>query len=181
MLARSTNVAYHAWTGVGQHTNATQTERAIASLYALLGCFDRSGGNRRFGKPPHRVVNALDLLDSRQKSKALGLEQRPLGPPAQGWVTARDTYRAILEGKPYRVRAMMAFGTNLPVAQADTTLAQATLAALEFCGCRVGQCESCAVRILSGRVMHLSGIEPEDPATCLACQAVPLDDIVLDA
>ncbi|NPC56910.1 molybdopterin-dependent oxidoreductase [Caenimonas soli] len=133
LLARSANVAYHAWTGVGQHTNATQTERAIATLYALLGCFDRAGGNRLFGKPPHRVINALDLLDPHQRSKALGLEQRPLGPPAQGWVTARDTYRAILEGKPYRVRAMMAFGTNLPVAQADTALAQAALAALEFC------------------------------------------------
>ena len=29
------------WNGVGQHTNATQTSRAIASLYALLGDFDR--------------------------------------------------------------------------------------------------------------------------------------------
>jgi ferredoxin len=47
-------------------------------------------------------------------------------------------------------------------------------------GCRVGQCESCAVRIVSGRVAHLSGSEPEDPAMCLACQAVPLGDIVLD-
>ena len=48
-------------------------------------------------------------------------------------------------------------------------------------GCRVGQCESCAVRLLAGRVRHLHGSEPDDPATCLTCQAVPLEDIVLDA
>jgi ferredoxin len=48
-------------------------------------------------------------------------------------------------------------------------------------GCRVGQCESCAVRLLSGKVRHLHGSEPEDPSVCLACQAIPLEDIVLDA
>lgn len=132
LLAKSRKVAYHAWTGVGQHTNATQTERAIATLYALLGCFDQTGGNRVFGKPPHRSVNALDLLPPQQRDKALGIKERPIGPPAQGWVTALDTYRAILNGKPYRVRAMLAFGTNLPISQSDTTLAHEALETLEF-------------------------------------------------
>ena len=132
LLASSRRVAYHAWTGIGQHTNATQSERAVATLYALLGCFDQRGGNRLFGRPPARVVNGLDLLAPAQRAKALGLAERPIGPPAQGWVTARDTYRAILEGKPYRVRAMLAFGTNLPISQADTARAQQALAALEF-------------------------------------------------
>jgi ferredoxin len=48
-------------------------------------------------------------------------------------------------------------------------------------GCRVGQCESCAVPVVSGSVMHLHGEEPEDAAVCLACQAVPTSDLVLDA
>jgi ferredoxin len=48
-------------------------------------------------------------------------------------------------------------------------------------GCRVGQCESCAVRVIAGKVAHLHGREPEDPAVCLTCQAVPLEDLVLDA
>ena len=48
-------------------------------------------------------------------------------------------------------------------------------------GCRVGQCESCAVRVVSGKVVHLHGTEPDDPDTCLTCQAVPLSDLVLDA
>ena len=47
-------------------------------------------------------------------------------------------------------------------------------------GCRVGQCESCAVTIVSGQVRHLHGEEPEDATVCLTCQAVPASDLVLD-
>lgn len=43
LLSESDRVAYHSWTGVGQHSNATQTERCIATLYALLGACDRPG------------------------------------------------------------------------------------------------------------------------------------------
>jgi anaerobic selenocysteine-containing dehydrogenase/ferredoxin-NADP reductase len=125
-------VAYHAWTGIGQHTNATQAERAVATLYALCGSFDRIGANRVRAGPRTNPVNSLSLLAATQRAKALGLKQRPIGPPAHGWVTARDTYRAILQGEPYKVRAMMAFGTNLPVSQADTALAQQALSQLEF-------------------------------------------------
>ncbi|MNG13559.1 Ferredoxin-1 [compost metagenome] len=48
-------------------------------------------------------------------------------------------------------------------------------------GCRVGQCESCAVRVLKGEVSHLHGSEPEDPEICLACQAIPTTNLTLDA
>ena len=33
-------LAYFTWTGLEQHTNATHTARAHATLYALTGCFD---------------------------------------------------------------------------------------------------------------------------------------------
>lgn len=45
-------------------------------------------------------------------------------------------------------------------------------------GCRVGQCESCAVRVLAGSVAHL-GEAPADDA-CLTCIAVPIGDVTLD-
>jgi ferredoxin len=45
-------------------------------------------------------------------------------------------------------------------------------------GCRVGQCESCAMRIVEGNVAQLGG---DDAATdqCLTCQAVPLSELTL--
>ena len=45
LLAHNRPVSMYMWNGLGQHTNATQTSRAVASLYALLGDFDRQGGN----------------------------------------------------------------------------------------------------------------------------------------
>jgi ferredoxin-NADP reductase len=47
-------------------------------------------------------------------------------------------------------------------------------------GCRVGQCESCAVQILVGSTKQLSGAIPEDSDTVFTCRAVPLSDLVLD-
>ncbi|WP_246252238.1 molybdopterin-dependent oxidoreductase [Ancylobacter pratisalsi] len=131
LLQAGRRIAYHAWTGIGQHANATQTERAVATLYALTGSFDRVGANRVRRGPFFRPVNALEKVPA-LRSKALGFAERPIGPPAMGWVTARDTYRAILEGQPYKVRAMMAFGTNLPVSQGDSARALEALEALDF-------------------------------------------------
>lgn len=131
LLQAGRRVAYHSWTGIGQHANATQNERAVACLYALSGSFDRVGGNRVRRGPFFRPVNSVDKI-APIRPKALGIKERPIGPPAMGWVTALDTYRAIIEGEPYKVRAMMAFGTNLAVSQADARTAEQALAALEF-------------------------------------------------
>ncbi|PJX21055.1 molybdopterin oxidoreductase [Advenella sp. S44] len=126
-------LCYHAWTGVGQHTNATQTDRAIASLYALTGACDRKGGNLWTIAPPYRAVNEYrDLLPASQREKALGLRELPLGPPSMGWITTRDFSQAVLRQDPYPVRTLMSFGTNLLVSQAETARNREALQALDF-------------------------------------------------
>ena len=45
LLFANPPVSIFMYNGVGQHTNATQTSRAIAIFYALLGDIDRPGGN----------------------------------------------------------------------------------------------------------------------------------------
>ncbi|WP_423199606.1 MULTISPECIES: molybdopterin-dependent oxidoreductase [unclassified Cupriavidus] len=133
LFMHAPRLAYHAWTGVGQHVNATQTERAIATLYALTGACDAQGGNLWTSPPPYRSVNDYqELLPPGQRAKALGLDELPLGPPRLGWITARDLARAVLEGEPYRVRSLVSFGTNLVVTQADAARNQRMLAALDF-------------------------------------------------
>ncbi|WP_339934289.1 molybdopterin-dependent oxidoreductase [Vreelandella glaciei] len=125
-------VSYHGWTGIGQHTNATQTERAIATLYALTGSFDRPGGNRRWSTPPSNSVNGLELMPEGQREKALGLGKRPLGPAASGWVTAEDVYAAIESGVPYPIEALFCFGGNMLVSQPEAERGERALAALNF-------------------------------------------------
>lgn len=132
LFENSPKLAYHSWTGVGQHTNATATERAIATLYALTGACDRPGGNVWQVPPPTRSVNDYSLLPAEQKAKALGLDELPLGPPSRGWITARDFSRAVLRGEPYRVRALMSFGTNFVVSQGHSSRNREALRALDF-------------------------------------------------
>ena len=48
-------------------------------------------------------------------------------------------------------------------------------------GCRVGQCESCAVPVIAGDVSYLTPSQNSEPGMCLTCQCVPASDLVLDA
>lgn len=132
MIVNSSSVAYHSWSGVAQSVNASQTDRAIAILYALTGSFDVPGGNRVYPKQPVNAINGLDLIPPSQREKALGLKERPLGPGNMGWVTARDMYQAILTGEPYQVRAFMGFGTNQLSSQGDVDTATEAFSRLEF-------------------------------------------------
>jgi anaerobic selenocysteine-containing dehydrogenase len=127
-------VAYYCWTGVAQHANASQTDRAIAILMALTGSIDAPGGNVEFARAPVDLITGAQFLGSEQRAKTLGAAARPLGPAAVGaGVPAADIYRAILDHKPYPVRGLVAFGTNMLLTRANPQRAAAALQALDFC------------------------------------------------
>ena len=125
-------VAYFHWTGLEQHTNASQTVRALSLLYALTGSWDAPGGNVRPTRPAANDLAPLTLLSEAQRAKALGLAERPLGPGRFGWATGPDAYRAILHGAPYPVRGMVGFGANLLLSQPDASVAREALSRLDF-------------------------------------------------
>lgn len=132
LLADASSVAYYAWNGVGQSPTATQTDRAISLLYALTGSYGKAGGNVPGGAASFADISGGDLIAAEQKAKALGLAERPIGPGLNGWVTARDVWRAVLTREPYPVRMLVSFGTNLLVSQPDADVAARALAALDF-------------------------------------------------
>jgi anaerobic selenocysteine-containing dehydrogenase len=132
ILGGAASVAYYCWNGVGQSVTATQTDRAISLLYTLTGSYGGQGGNVPGGAAPFADISGQDLLSPEQRAKALGLAERPLGPGLQGYITARDAYRAVVSGDPYPVRMLVSFGTNLLASQPDTELARRALERLEF-------------------------------------------------
>ena len=132
LLWESRPVAYFAWSGVEQQSNATQIFRAISLLYALTGCFEGKGGNLLFPAVPTGNVAGDDLISSTQRGRALGLADRPIGPSRWEWVTTDELYTAVLERRPYAVRGVVGFGANLLMAHADVRRGREALAALDF-------------------------------------------------
>jgi anaerobic selenocysteine-containing dehydrogenase len=125
-------VSYYAWSGHEHHADVTQIARAMSLLYALTGSFDKPGGNVLFTGPPSAPITGQDLPAARQMAPTVGVAERPLGPARWGWIGIPDLYRAILEGTPYPVRAMLGFGANMLLAHADGRRGREALQALDF-------------------------------------------------
>ena len=132
LLSNRSPVAHATWTGVGQGTNATQTARTIATLYALTGDWDAPGGNVQFPGVPVEAPYAIHTLPPAQLVKALGRAERPLGPAAAGAIGARQLWRSIIAAEPYRTRALIAFGINPVMTQADPLEARDALRRLDL-------------------------------------------------
>lgn len=133
LLAHNRPVSMYMWNGLGQHTNATQTSRAIASLYALLGDFDRPGGNVMFPKIPTNEVGGKEFLPKDIAALRVGRERKPLGPPAKpGNCAAYDIFTAVLEDRPYPVKAILNFGSNTIMSTGNSNRGRAAFSALEL-------------------------------------------------
>ncbi|HUK40438.1 MAG TPA: molybdopterin-dependent oxidoreductase, partial [Candidatus Acidoferrales bacterium] len=133
LLAANRPLSIYMYNGVGQHTNATQTNRAIAVLYALLGDFDQPGGNVVFPKAPMNVVSGKEFLPKEAAAQRIGRERKPLGPPAKpGNCAAYDIFTAILEDRPYPVKAILNFGSNTVMSTGDSERARTAFRAAEF-------------------------------------------------
>lgn len=132
LIGTSGPVCYYGWTGVGHHTNATQTDRAIALVMALTGSFDAPGGNVVFAKPCAFSVARPDLMAPEQRAKCIGLTQSKLGPAKDNWVGSHSMYNAILNDDPYRIRALIGFGRNFLVNHPNVQRGSEALSKLEF-------------------------------------------------
>jgi anaerobic selenocysteine-containing dehydrogenase len=124
---------YYSWSGIEQQSDATQTNRAISIFYALTGQFDQRGGNLLCANTPTDPITGHELLSPEQRSRRLGANDRPLGPPGiAARVQAYDVYRAILTGDPYPVKALVTFGSDPLVGNGDTLGGKRALEALDF-------------------------------------------------
>jgi anaerobic selenocysteine-containing dehydrogenase len=133
ILAGNRPVSMFMHNGVGQHTNATQTSRAIATFYGLFGDFDRQGGNVVFPKAPLCAMSGKEFLPKEIAQQRIGRERKPLGPPAKpGNCAAYDIFTAVLQGQPYPVKALLNFGSNTILSTGDSQRAREAFCALEF-------------------------------------------------
>jgi anaerobic selenocysteine-containing dehydrogenase len=132
LIWQSRPVSYYAWSGHEQHANVTQTARAMSLLYALTGSFDQRGGNMLMPAAAAAPITGQELPAARSMAPRLGIAERPLGPARFGYYATADLYRAIREGTPYPVRALVGFGANMLLAHADGAAGREALKELEF-------------------------------------------------
>ncbi len=133
ILGDNRPVSMFMWNGVGQHTNASQTSRAISILYALLGDIDAPGGNLMLPMAPLRAVDGKEFLPAEAAAKRIGRDEKPLGPPSTvGACAAHDVYGAILEDRPYPVRALINLGSNTVLSNGDPARGRKALCALDL-------------------------------------------------
>jgi len=132
LLHESGPVSYFSWTGTVQQSQATQSGRAIALLYALTGHIDAPGGNVWFSRPPVANLFGMELLSDEQRTKTLGLQQRPLGPGTMGWISSYDLYNAVENKTPYAIKALLSFGGNPLLTKPNADGAARALQQLEF-------------------------------------------------
>ncbi len=99
-------------TSTVQHSNGFQNHRAMILLSAVLGMVDREGGNRFFNdkvlpKPIEKFDICLNELPPR-----IGDETFPIW--TKYWPAAQSMLMpdCILEGKPQKMRALVAMGIN---------------------------------------------------------------------
>lgn len=112
LLEANRPVSLYMHNGVGQHTNATQTSRAIATLYALLGDFDQPGGNVVFPKASVKAVAGKEFLPREVALQRIGRERIAWTTGETRQLRCLRHFTAILEGTPYPVKAVLNFGSN---------------------------------------------------------------------
>lgn len=121
------------------HRNGLQNYRAVMSLLAITGNFDRTGGQLL---SPHSYMHVSCGFRSREEEylyenrpkdvrEPVGAARFPLWNHLEGEMQAMDMPRQILEGTPYPLRAVFALGLNGRMFPNSGRLFQA-LEALDF-------------------------------------------------
>ena len=120
---------------ISHHYNGFQNYRAIMSLSAILGCFDRPGGqipvqfsyNYLCGGFPTREEAFMMEHADRVTAPPVGAERFPVWTEFITEAQANDLTRQIETGKPYPIRAMLGFGVNYRISPGDQRLKKALM------------------------------------------------------
>ncbi|MDY5930796.1 MAG: molybdopterin-dependent oxidoreductase, partial [Candidatus Ornithospirochaeta sp.] len=115
------------------HRNGVQNYRAIMALSAILGCYDRKGGNLpRYNTFSHMgagyETREHEFIHEREKADfppAVGALRFPVFKKVAGYGQCLDLGRQILEGTPYPIKALVAFGMNYRMFPEDGKMLEA--------------------------------------------------------
>ncbi len=120
------------YTGLEYSDSGVQAIRAVLALFALAGQLDVPGGVLFRMKQNVFPQNRSRLVANPDLKKALGRDRFPVYSAYRGESHASALPEAVLEGKPYPIRALAVLGGSLITAWPDPDLWRRTFAALDF-------------------------------------------------
>ncbi len=119
---------------IEQTINSTDNNRILTDLMAITGNLDVPGGNAFFVPAPVMSIGEFAghrQLPAEQNAKRLGGSTYKLADRIS-IVTPKMAWDSILNGEPYRLRAMMLHGTNPVITRANSREVYAALKKVEF-------------------------------------------------
>ena len=134
LYAKTKPAGIHWGVPTEQTINCTDFTRTAVGLMAATGNLDAPGGNVFHVPPPVRTVSQFsrhEALTSEMKKKRLGGEQYKLG-ARMTFITPKVAWDAIVQEKPYPLKAGIFVGTNPLITEANARDIHAALKKLDF-------------------------------------------------
>ncbi len=130
-IARARGCSILMYSGLEYSNSGVQAIRAVLTLQALAGHLDAPGG--KLFKMRHRLqLNRLLTSPPPNARQPIGADKYPIYHEVRNEAHGIELPRAIIEGEPYPIRAMLVAGASLITAWPNPGLWRRALAALDF-------------------------------------------------
>ena len=131
-IAGATGACPIMYTGLEYSNSGIQAIRAVLALFALAGHLDAPGGIGLAMPATHFPVNRSSNVENPDVRRAVARDRFPIYSLYRGEGHASGLVTSVLEGKPYRIRALIVHGASLLTSWPETPLWRRTLAGLDF-------------------------------------------------
>lgn len=130
LYAQNTPACIHAGNAVELHQNGFQAARSISILQAISGNLDLPGG-ALIMRPP-RLSSVLKNVKNKKTRSAIGRTEYPLFYECTGHAQGNLFPRAVLQGRPYPLKAMIVAAGNPVLTWPCSGRVQAAMQNLDF-------------------------------------------------
>ncbi|MEE9464597.1 MAG: molybdopterin-dependent oxidoreductase, partial [Candidatus Neomarinimicrobiota bacterium] len=134
-ISRATGACPVMYTGLEYSNSGIQAIRAVLVLFALAGHLDAPGGIGLAMLDTHFPINRSCNQPNPNLSRAVARDRFPLYSHYRGESHASGLVTSVLEGQPYRIRALIIHGASLLTSWPQTSRWRETLDRLDFTVC----------------------------------------------
>lgn len=134
LISENSPACWYSFNGTEQTINATQTNRAICTFYAMTGDYDKKGGNVLCSPIPHLDYPfGFEFVTPEMFRKNIALQDHPMGPAGTLLsIPPSVLCRSIEESAPYKIRGLITFGTNMLLSNPNSQRIADAIKQLDF-------------------------------------------------